>query len=235
MASEPQSPIDIEDSLASAFDLILPASYLHATRQVGDRFHALSPEEQMIAEGMKGHRRAEFTTARVLIRELLKVMKPMGEDHDRAVLPDSDGCALWPEGITGSISHTRGFCTVALGKQRTGSSLGIDIETRGRLSTEAKRKICSPEEQLRVEAFAPARHLSEQDVYTLIFSAKEAFFKYQFPRSRLWLEFQDVKMMQLDSDLVELHAPKLDSSELPALRHVFYRFTPGHVATAVWS
>ncbi len=223
------------EAISSAFDLILPPSFLHDTRQVTNRWDELIQAEQRIASAMKGPRIEEFSTARVMAHELMKVSSPLSSQTTEAILRDNDGCALWPGNFTGNISHTKNICSVCIGKKRPDShSVGIDIETLGRLSLESKRRISSPEEQKRVEAFADKRGLETRNAYTLIFSAKEAFFKYQFPNTRLWLEFQDVEVTNIDEETLEVSAPKLDSVSLLSARKIFYQFTSAHVATAVW-
>ena len=223
------------EAISSAFDLILPPSFLHDTRQVADRLEELIQAEQLIASTMKGPRRKEFTTARVMAHQLMKVASPLSSQTTEAILRDDDGCALWPGDFTGSISHTKNICSACIGKQRPDPhSVGIDIETLGRLSLESKRRISSPEEQKRIEVFADKSDLDTKHAYTLIFSAKEAFFKYQFPSTRIWLEFQDVEVTDIDGEALEVRASKLDSVSLPSIRKIYYKFTSAHVATAVW-
>jgi len=232
MASEP----DQLEALASALDLILPPAFIHDTRRNEDMMATLAPEEQAMAAEMNGSRRAEFTTARLMIRELMKVISPNQKEKNPPVLNDKDGAVIWPPSVTGSISHTKGICSVVVTSQKKSSTrVGIDIETRGRLSEESKRRISSKSEQARVEAWASSQQLSLQDAYTIVFSAKEAFFKYQFPTTRIWLEFQDVEVLSIDIEHLELSAVKLEGYELPANRRAYFRLTENHAVTAVWS
>lgn len=224
------------EALASALDLILPPRYLHASRMGTNQAEKLLPGEREAATTMKGRRYEEFSTSRILIRELLGVIAPIASHKNTEILPDRDGVPLWPSGFTGSISHSKGICAVVLGKKTAAKqSIGIDIETLGRLSREAKRRICSAAEQQRVEAFAAASGMDETNAYTLVFSAKEAYFKYLYPQTRQWLEFLDVELIGMNGDYLELDLKKsvcMDS--LPTRRNVAYRFTKELAVTAVW-
>ena len=224
------------EELASALDLILPPRYLHATRQVSDKSGQLLPGEKHAARNMKGVRVEEFSTSRFLIRELLKVINPMTSNERVEILPDTDSVPQWPAGFTGCISHSKGICTVVIGKQTAlNQSVGIDIEMLGRLSGGAKRRICSEAEQERIETFADVSKLKVQDLYTLVFSAKEAYFKYLFPQTRQWLEFLDVELHTINGEYLELESKKtVPASSPPEKRNVAFKFTQELVVTAVW-
>ena len=226
------------DELTSALDLILPPRFLHCSRQVSDCSMALLPDEQKVAETMKGSRLQEFSSARAMVRDLIQVLLPLQIDiRKHAILPDADGAPVWPSGLTGCISHSKGICSVVIAKSQSNTNaVGIDIETLGRLSEAAKRRICSPAEQQRVEAWAEQTNLKLQHLYTLVFSAKEAFFKYAYPSTRQWLEFKDVELNSIHVDHMELESKRIPSSTvLPLRRNVYYQFLNDMVVTAVWN
>ncbi len=223
------------EALAGALGLILPADVLHDTRLARDCTAACTTAERAFATSMRGPRLDEFSTTRIMARELLKVLQPLSTTEPVSILPDSDGCVRWPQGFTGSISHTQRICTVALWKQAAvNASVGIDIESLGRLSERARTRIASAAEQDRIHSFCNRFGISASDAFTLLFSAKEAYFKYQFAHTRLWLDFRDVELLDFSDEALLLHAPRLQGHALPSERNAIYRFTPNHVATAVW-
>lgn len=231
-----ESPNAEVEALASALDLILPAGSLHDTRLAGEQVSQLTEEEQAFAATMQGSRLAEFSTARVMLRDLLQVLQPLQQSAPFSFVPDRDGCVPWPHGITGSLSHCKRVCSAVIWKSDSSQAgIGIDIEALGRLSERAHPRIATPAEQDRVQYFCAASSLRESDAFTLLFSAKEAFFKYQFAHTRLWLDFHDVEVTHLTSDTLQLRASKLSEHRFPAVRQASYRFTAHHVATAVWS
>jgi 4'-phosphopantetheinyl transferase EntD len=96
---------------------------------------------------------------------------------------------LWPEGITGSITHTAGFCGVVVARKTGVLALGIDAELASAVHPGLWRQIATAEE-LRWLAGLPGSRAAT--MASVVFSAKEAFFKCQFPLTREWLNFADV-------------------------------------------
>jgi 4'-phosphopantetheinyl transferase EntD len=96
---------------------------------------------------------------------------------------------LWPEGITGSITHTAGFCGVVVARKTAVLALGIDAELASAVHPGLWRQIATPEELLWLAGLAKSQ---ADTLACVVFSAKEAFFKCQFPLTREWLNFTDV-------------------------------------------
>lgn len=137
-------------------------------------------------------RRLEFVAGRTLARRALAqlgvgdVAIPVGPRRE----PE------WPPGITGSISHTKGYCGVAVARRSDVRGLGFDVERIADVSPQLSAQIVSSTEMLelrRVLGGEIGRALA------LAFSCKEAFFKYQYPLSRSWVELLDVQV-RADAD-----------------------------------
>jgi 4'-phosphopantetheinyl transferase EntD len=96
---------------------------------------------------------------------------------------------LWPEGITGSITHTTGFCGVVVARKTETLSLGVDAELASAVQRRLWRQIATAQESCWLEGLQTDRGAIMASV---LFSAKEAFFKCQFPLTREWLNFGDV-------------------------------------------
>src|SRR5437763_335927 len=70
----------------------------------------LYPEERACIARAVPKRRAEFATGRVCARQALERLGvAVGP-----LLPHPDRSPAWPPGIVGSISHTDGYCAVAV-------------------------------------------------------------------------------------------------------------------------
>ena len=93
----------------------------------------------------------------------------------------ADRAPVWPEGVAGSISHTRRACLAAA---RRGGGLGIDLEEDEDLPEDLWDSVLLPGERrwARGQA-APGRAAK------LVFSAKEAAYKAQYSRSRALFGF----------------------------------------------
>lgn len=79
----------------------------------------------------------------------------------------------WPDGVWGSISHTDTLCAAAVTKEPF--SLGLDVERDSDLKPQLLSTICSEAELVRIAGPDQLR------LAKLIFSAKEAAYKAQFP------------------------------------------------------
>ncbi len=98
---------------------------------------------------------------------------------------------LWPAGITGSITHTAGYCAAAVCRVDTVVSLGIDAERLVTMDRAEWQALFRPAEIDWLDSLAPQDRLV---MACTLFSAKESYFKCQYPLTRRWLEFQDVEL-----------------------------------------
>lgn len=139
---------------------------------------ALRPEEESSIARASADRRREFAAGRALAREALAKLglSDVALPRTAGRVPD------WPEGVVGSISHTRRagveYCAVAVGRRLAVGSIGLDVERRDALGPGLRRRVLRPEELVRLERLRP----EAAAVHALLaFSAKEAFHKCQFP------------------------------------------------------
>jgi 4'-phosphopantetheinyl transferase EntD len=139
----------------------------------------LDPDASLVAK-----RRHEIIAGRILARilmaELGQTPGPTPRSRDRA--------PLWPDGTTGSITHTDGLCLVAMGTSKSGKTVGIDIERDKPLDKKLFPTIARQSELAKVDGDASHHVLS-------LFTAKEAFYKAQYPLTHRILGFQDVEIM----------------------------------------
>lgn len=129
-------------------------------------------------------REREFAAGRLCARSAaarLGANEPIGTRADRR--------AHWPRLLTGSITHTDGFAAAAVGERTRFRAIGIDAQKLGRLSRELWCSVLTPAEAQRVEGLPRAL---QARVATLLFSAKEAFYKCQYEVTQQWLEFAEV-------------------------------------------
>jgi 4'-phosphopantetheinyl transferase EntD len=135
----------------------------------------------------------EFAAGRLCARRALAELG-IGDFPLRA---GADRSPCWPPTVVGSISHTLGFCGAVVGERRRFVSLGLDIEAAQDLKQELWPRVCTDAE-LRWIASLPAP--SQASAATLVFCAKEAFYKCQYPVTGERLSFDDVHVEIRDSD-----------------------------------
>lgn len=138
---------------------------------------------------------------------------------------------MWPAGVVGSISHKRQHCIVVVTRSSAARSLGVDLERDITEPEEAEaeivRRVCgTPSERhqatlLRGTVRSPG---------TLFLSAKEAFFKFQFPLTRTHLDWADVELSVEDRGFC---ARTTARASVPSGTG-FYAFGAGWLATVCY-
>ncbi len=185
-------------------------------------------EEHAIVNAVEKRRR-EFATGRLLARQALAQFGYQGS----AIPAGPDRAPIWPDGIVGSISHTHTVCAATVALKASGvASIGIDVEDAAPLDAELWDTVMARAEQERLPAAADmARGLMEK----VVFSAKEAAYKCQYPISGELLDFLDFAV-SLDADLTTFSArfsrdvrPFAAGDELLGR----WRIADDHIATAV--
>lgn len=148
----------------------------------------LWPEEAAFIEKAVAGRRAEFTAGRLLARRALATLGCA----DCAIPPGSRQMPVWPAGYVGSISHAGGYVAAAVARTADLGSIGIDFEDASRFRPEMERKIASADE---IALNFDGRPVGERQMaLAILFSAKEAFYKCQYPLSRQYLGFHDARV-----------------------------------------
>ena len=137
---------------------------------------SLSKREAAALTNVVDKRRREFATARALAREgLERFFDVRGFD----LLNAENRSPIWPRGIEGSISHSNTRAWVALVDAAFGT-IGIDGEGRDELKQDLWHLTLLGEEVAYLETLEASirgrRALA-------LFSAKEALYKAQYPRS----------------------------------------------------
>ena len=143
------------------------------------------PTEEVLIRSVSEKRRKEFIAGRVCAREAMRhlgvAVGPIGR------LPS--GAPRWPELVTGSISHTDGFAVAAVCRTGRATSIGIDVENVSSMSEEIWPLLFTSGELERI--------LNNRDknlMATIMFSAKESFYKGQSIITGEWLDFLDVEI-----------------------------------------
>lgn len=190
-ASAADSPVIVE-KLEGLFDgavLVLTSPIdAGAVRLIG-------PREAALIAAAAPKRRNEFATARKLARQALA---DLGLSNFE-ILHDSMRAPLWPHGIAGSLSHCGKRAVAAIGYRNRVGTLGIDTEDRPILPEELWPLVLTPEEQ-RFLAGLPAAQRGS--LALILFSAKESLYKAQYPRTRQFMDFSElrVELVRIDRE-----------------------------------
>jgi 4'-phosphopantetheinyl transferase EntD len=199
------------DRPVAAFEVCGPASpaWLHPAEAV----HVAQAVEK---------RRLEFAGGRRCAREALVTLGGPGA----ALAIGEDRAPAWPAGFVGSITHTRGYCGAVASPTSTFVGIGVDAEMRRRLRRELERRICTDAELRWLDGMDERQRA---DMATVLFSAKEAFYKCQFCVTRTWLGFHDARLdvgqgtfrVEVRDDRAALAARRLEGRFEISDTHVF--------------
>jgi 4'-phosphopantetheinyl transferase EntD len=188
-------------TVESAFDELV--NLLVLTADIDDLPGELTAEESPAIERAVDKRRREFAAGRELARRGLRKF-----GLDSVSIPVSgQRYPVWPDGIVGSISHTRERVGVALARRGHYAAVGLDLEVRSAVTPNLFRSILSDSELRRLSTVSGAEEA------TLIFSCKEAVFKAVNPLCNEFLDFLDVTIELSESTFVAHCRDSLRSAE----------------------
>jgi 4'-phosphopantetheinyl transferase EntD len=152
---------------------------------VGDE--ELTIHEKQATNRFSDKRLKDFSTGRYCARKALAAI-----GHENAeILIGNDRQPIWPTGYVGSISHSGKLVGAIAAKTSHVRSIGLDIETIGKIKPEMWRLLYTEAEVEFLNSFT-----GEELAYyiTLLFSFKESFYKLQHPLTKTFLNFTDVEI-----------------------------------------
>ncbi len=152
----------------------------------------LLPSEAEISAAYGSKRLSDFCTGRYCLRSCTNILGFNGE-----ILIGERGMPILPPGIVGTVSHSKVLSGAVAASANDFQSVGLDIESNGRVNREMWHLLFNDDESVFLDS------LSAEDkalTATKYFSAKEAFYKMQFPLSGIYLDFHDVEMLPENGD-----------------------------------
>jgi phosphopantetheine--protein transferase-like protein len=158
---------------------------------VQDHTENLHSEERIIISKAIDKRRYEFSAGRLCAR---KALKQLGIDNC-ILTQDENGESMWPEQITGTISHSKKWAAAAVSTTNDIIAIGFDIETVSRISSDILKRIITEKEKELLDK----KDKQDAQIYAaLIFGAKEAIYKALSKLYSKTLRFKDVSIISND-------------------------------------
>lgn len=148
----------------------------------------LHPEEQGLVSQAVDKRKGEFGDARWCAHQALR---ELGVPPGEAILKGDSGMPLWPEGYTGSLTHTDGLRAAVAAPKTHVLSMGVDAEPAEPLPEGVIDQIARAAERHRFDMMKAEGH---NWAGRLLFCAKEATYKCWFPMTRRWLGFEEAEI-----------------------------------------
>lgn len=147
----------------------------------------LRPDEEVALVAAVDRRRREFAAGRRCARRALVRL-----GHSPVSIPPAgDRAPVWPAGVVGSITHTERWCAAVVAPRARARSIGLDAEPAEPLPESLWPEVLTGAER----SWLTRRPPEERGLWArLIFSAKEAVYKCQYPLTRQVLDFHHVQL-----------------------------------------
>ncbi len=188
---------------------------------IGYEGTGLFDTEAAAINGVSETRQREFASGRAAAH---RALRKLGFSPSPVLKGDS-GEPLWPRGVVGSISHCKGlaFCGVAFSKECT--SIGVDVEEVNRVLPRLAQRILTES-----ELYEWGGRDKDPLLLAVAFSAKEAFFKFQYPIAKASVSFKDVMIKHNEDGIFEV-VPL--GNDILGAKGAFC-FVQGRVFAVVW-
>lgn len=158
-----------------------------------DALHDLPEEEAAQIAHAVPRRQLEFATVRLCAR---RAAARLGVGPF-VLLNGADRAPRWPAELVGSLTHTgrgtSGYCAAAAARADAMRSIGIDAEQAQPLPLRLWDFVLTSGEQTAMRAMEPDPGRAEL-LAKIVFSAKECFYKAQFPLTHQYLGFHQVEI-----------------------------------------
>ncbi len=186
------------DLVQGLTELVLPKGLAVVARDPRRIPVGIDPQEGVAVKDAVPRRVAEFHAGRAAARAAMVSLgmppRPIPMGPDRA--------PIWPNGLVGSISHSKDACVAAVGLAEEWAGVGVDLEEAIALDPLLIGEVCTKSEQRWLGLQPP----SERGLMAkLIFSAKEAAYKAQYPISGVVFGF-DVLEIIIDREATRFEA-----------------------------
>lgn len=142
-------------------------------------------------------RQREYKAGRWCANQALRALS----HHVVAIgIGQTDHGPCWPDGIVGSLTHTRTFAMAAVARADTFYGIGIDAEEilSKERATKIQKKILTNQESKHFHDWCELGSIQPNILLTLIFSAKESLFKCLNPLVKKFFGFQCALITKID-------------------------------------
>jgi 4'-phosphopantetheinyl transferase EntD len=178
-------------ALSAGFSNLFPSGVVAAELRAPGAAADLLPEEAESMSNAVPKRIQEFAAGRLCARRALEEFGVT----DFPIRVARDRQPVWPEFLIGSITHTLGLCAAVVAERARLLALGVDSEVVGAVKVNLWPSICVEAERAWLDELQPR---DQAAAVTLIFSAKEAVYKCQYPLVGERLNFHDLCVSPLE-------------------------------------
>ena len=217
------SELQIEQMCQSAENMLGPNIRALGCMLSGPPFPLMGEEALAVNKAIE-KRQKEYSAGRHLSRKLMEIL----DIQVCPLLRNTDRSPRWPQGMSGTITHTDEVCLVAAGRLPAKTFVGLDLEGSEPLGEDLLKFIVRQDE-LEQLPFDEVRRYAK-----LIFSAKEAFYKAQHPITQTMLDFLEVSLdLDISADTFQVRVHHDCRFKLPKRIHGSWNWIGQFVLTGV--
>jgi len=188
--------------------------------------YPLLDDENSYGDSWGIQRKLDFSTGRYCAHN---AMHKLGVKQQAILM--SGRLPVWPDGLVGSISHSRNLCGAVAARSDCYHSVGLDIEDVSRFSPSLWNAICTDSELAELENKRPEL---KQNHAALLFAMKEAFYKFQFPLTSHYLGFKDVNIhFEMEHCRISVQNEKQHAAMIWPALDTYYTFENGSIICLV--
>ena len=180
----------IPRQIAAQLETWFPSGVGVASSEIRHDLMILPEEEPLVARAV-ARRKCEFATGRWCARQALAALNIA----PAPILMGPRRGPIWPDGATGSITHTSHMCAAIAGRRASFKGLGIDL-----VEVSTSEPILAASKEVVFNA--------GEDCSPVVFSAKESVIKAVSAQFDQWMEFTDV-VITLDGAAFEASVKNL--------------------------
>jgi len=219
--------------LQETLQILLPEQAVCAAVYIGDAKPSQFKEEQISVKNAVLNRKSEFYAGRIAARNALKKLGVLP-----ITIPVGPGrMPIWPEGIIGSITHTRIYAMAATAYTASLKGIGIDLEKNARITADLLEHLnssCRKDVSLKCRQALNSKGICAQ---TLEFSIMEASFKAYFSITQHYIEWEEVSC-DIDPD-TNCFTIKISDSFTPSTNNVNrimgrFGLVDAHLISVAW-
>lgn len=145
-------------------------------------------------------RKSEFLAGRFCAQQAISKLE--GSDFSLTLATNDDRSPEWPAHLVGSITHTDKYAASLVAYKQDYKGIGLDAEKLIESpSSGLIEHICHQDEWLSLQ---DSTSLTQSELLTLIFSAKESLYKCIHPIEKIFFGFQSAQVITIDQSLSRL-------------------------------
>lgn len=197
-------------------------------RHQGPASFSLCPISESSTD-LRTKRQREFQAGRDLAAELLAA-----NDEYQSVEVNDDRSPRWPDGFVGSISHSNHWVWAAVARSSAIRSIGIDTESI--VDSATRQQILFEISTVHEWEIAEALNLNREQTFSVVFSAKEAFYKCWYPVTPSYFGFEHAAIESVAHDRIRIRNLETNPNYGvgPESLDVFFLIKENDVFTMTW-